>query len=242
MLIIGNQKDYLPRFEDVMSVANTVAKLRTKHEVVLAPSHVHLSLLRSKKKALPLAAQDVSVFEHGAHTGEISATTLRDSGVSYVIIGHSERRSQGEDSHVIATKLSQVLRANLSAVLCIGESSRDAHGGYLSLLREQITSALSGVSEKEFRSIVIAYEPVWAIGKSSDEAIDREQLEETMLYIRKIIKEELGEKAYKSIRILYGGSVAPENIEGLLLEDLDGFLVGRGSTSPSTFKELIQAV
>lgn len=242
MIIVGNFKEYLTRFEDVDSVARSAARLKTKHEIILAPSFVHLGILAGRKGVKAIAAQDISIFDSGAHTGEVTGQTLQNLGVTHVIIGHSERREQGEDTHIVATKVQQALRANLKVILCIGERERDAHAGYLSFLSEEITSALESVSEKDYKNIFIAYEPVWAIGKSTEEAITPEGLEETILYIRKILKERVDEKAFTNIKMLYGGSVSGANIQELAVPHVDGFLIGRASTNADSLKELVQSL
>lgn len=242
MIIVGNFKEYLSRFEDVDNVARVVGRIKTKHEIILAPSFAHLGIIASRKGIKHIAAQDISIFDAGAHTGEVSGATLQNIGATHVIVGHSERREQGEDDHIVATKIQQALRSNLKVILCIGERERDPHGGYLAFLSEQITSALGGVSEKDYKNILIAYEPIWAIGKNADSAITGESLEETVLYIRKILKERVDEKAFAHIKILYGGSVSAINIANLVVPHIEGFLVGRASTHPDSLKELLNAL
>tara|TARA_B100000745_G_scaffold300476_2_gene254640 strand:+ start:396 stop:1130 length:735 start_codon:yes stop_codon:yes gene_type:complete len=242
MIIVGNFKSYLSSKDDAEAVVKAAGKLTTKHKIILAPSFVHLGYVAAKKAGVALAAQDLSIFEGGAHTGEVSADVISNSGASHVIVGHSERRADGETNSIVATKVCQALSAKLNVVLCVGEESRDAHATYLSFITEQIVSALKGIKEANFKNIVIAYEPVWAIGKESDEAISTDDLEETVLFIKKVLQENFTEKAMKAVKILYGGSVNAENVKSLMVPGLDGFLPGRASSSKETLKALIEAM
>lgn len=242
MIIVGNFKSYLTNRDDAESVVKAASKLRTKHSIILAPSFVHLGYVAAKKHSVELAAQDISIFGGGAHTGEVSADTVANAGANYVIVGHSERRADGETNSIVATKVCQALSAKLKVVLCVGEDERDSHATYLSFITEEITSALKGIKEADFKNIIIAYEPIWAIGKAADEAISTDDLEETVLFIKKVLRESFGEKAMKAVKILYGGSVNAENVKSLMVPGLDGFLPGRASSSKETLKALVEAM
>lgn len=242
MIIVGNFKSYLTSKEDAESVIKFAAKHNSKHTVILAPSFVHLGFLAGKKHGVSLAAQDLSLFEGGAHTGEVSADSLSNSGVKYVIVGHSERRALGETNDMVATKVSHALSAQLKVILCVGEETRDSHATYLSFIREEIVSALKTIKESDFKNVYIAYEPIWAIGKDAEKVITRDSLEETVLFIKKVLHENFTEKAVKSIKILYGGSVSADTVQDLMVPGLDGFLVGRASASKETLHSLIEAI
>lgn len=242
MIIVGNFKSYLTNKDDAEAVIKSASKLQTKHKVILAPSFVHLGYVSGKKTSVALAAQDISLFEEGAHTGEVSADAVANIGASHVILGHSERRAAGETNSIVATKVCQALSARLKVVLCVGEDDRDAHATYLSFITEEIVSALKGIKEADFKNIIIAYEPIWAIGKATDKAIKTDDLEETVLFIKKVLRENFGEKSMKAIKILYGGSVSADNVKGLMVPGLDGFLPGRASSSKETLKALVEAM
>lgn len=242
MIIVGNFKSYIPSKEDAEVVAKTAAKLKTKHKIVLAPSFTHLGFLSGKKLGVTLAAQDLSLFEGGAHTGEVSGDVIANTGAEYVIVGHSERRADGDTNSIVATKVCQTLSSKLKVILCIGEQDRDGHATYLSFITEEIVSALKAVKEVDFKNIVIAYEPIWAIGKKAEEAITADDLEEMVLYIKKVLHEHFGEKVAKTIKVLYGGSVDAQNIQSLVVPGLDGFLVGRASASKESLTALIDAL
>ncbi|HWH16523.1 MAG TPA: triose-phosphate isomerase [Candidatus Paceibacterota bacterium] len=246
MLIAGNWKAYVESGTKAKALYQGVKRLRAKgaHEVVAAPSFPHLGLLapaKAGKTGSGLAAQDVSVTVGGAETGEVTAGLLRDLGVEYVIVGHSERRARGESDDVILEKVRHVLAHGLTPILCIGEASRDQDAQYLKLVRAQLSTVLEGLSAKERLALVIAYEPVWAIGAS--EPITAEDLGEMVLYIKKVLGDFMPGRANQKVRILYGGSVAPENARGLAAgTGIDGYLVGRASTDLATFSALVKAV
>ena len=242
MIIVGNFKSHLTSKEDAEVIAKAVAKHKTKHTLVLAPSFVHLGYLAGKKIGATLSAQDISVFEEGSHTGEVSAGAISNSGAKYTIVGHSERRAGGETNSIVATKVCQALDAKLKVILCLGEEERDAHATYLAFITEQLVSALKVIKESDFKNIIIAYEPIWAIGKNSKEVITKDHLEETVLFIKKVLHEQFGEKAMKAVKILYGGSVNGQNVQSLVAPGVDGFLVGRASSSKESFLELIDAI
>lgn len=246
MLVVANWKAYVEKVEKAKKLFSTAKRLATstKVSIVLAPPAPYLGLLAPKNRSkVAFAAQDVSKMLGGASTGEVSAQILVSTGVQYVIIGHSERRAMGETREVIAEKMRHSVAQGLMPILCIGEADRDADAHYLTLIREEITSALAPLTEKQRMTVVIAYEPIWAIGKSSVDAIHDTDLQEMVLYIRKVLSELLPGKASARVPVLYGGSVDPSNIRSLAGgSGVDGFLVGRASTDPDSFTGLIKAV
>lgn len=247
MLIIGNWKAYLDTPEKVKKLAAAVKRVAANAksaEVAVAPSFSHMALLSLEKRSrLKLAAQDISEATGQALTGETTATTLSAMGVSYVIVGHSERRARGEADALIAEKIKRVLAQGMVPVVCVGERERDEEAQYLREVRAQVTAAMEGLNQKERMQVVIAYEPVWAIGKSGLEAATPSDLEEMVLYLRKLLSDLLPGKANLKVRILYGGSVDATNARDLLSgTDIDGFLVGRASTDGKVFADLIKSI
>ena len=245
-IVIGNWKmnpvseaEAKKLFAGVMKVAS---KMR-QTEVVVAPSFVHIPLLVTKSKKLTLGAQNVYVEEKGAFTGEVSALQLKNLGVTHVLVGHSERRAMGETSNTVNNKVTAVLRARMTPVVCIGEEIHDNHGNYLAFLQTEIKTALTGVTTKDLSNLIVAYEPIWAIGKNAKEAMNPNILHETVLYIQKVLAEIYGRNMVKKVRILYGGSVNKENI-GALTEygAVHGFLVGGASLSADIFGTLLKIV
>ncbi len=246
MLIVSNWKAYV---EDVKRAKGLVALAKRlsgkyRHDMVLAPSAPQLGLLAAGNRSkVAFAAQDVSETTGGASTGESSAKIIANLGVAYVIIGHSERRAMGEGDDVAAKKAQHALAHGLVPILCVGERERDHGAEYLGFIRAQIAAVMSGLSQKERAQVVVAYEPVWAIGKSALEAIHPSDLAEMTLYIRKVLGDYLPGKAPAKTRIIYGGSVDPSNIRDLARTGgVDGFLIGRASVDTTSFTALIAAV
>ncbi len=218
----------------------TAVRFKNTH-VVLCPPTIFLGdiepLYRGEK--ISFGAQDIFWEMDGAYTGEISASQLVDAGVSYVLIGHSERRALGEDNESVKRKLEATLRHSLTPVLCVGETKRDHGGEYLSFITEQITSAFEDISVKDVSDVVIAYEPVWAIGKDEDDAMTAHELHQMSLFVRKILTNLYDAKTARKVSVIYGGSVKRENAEELISEgNIDGFLVGSASLDAEHFLDI----
>lgn len=212
---------------------------------VVCPPAVYLAELKKgyRGKKVALGAQDVFFERMGSYTGETSPAMVANIGATYAIIGHSERRANGETDADVRKKVAAATAEKLTAIVCIGESERDEQGAYLSFIREQLRTGLADVSERASKRIIIAYEPIWAIGKTGDDAIQPSDLHETVLFIRKILNEQFEKKTAFSIPILYGGSVERENA-GVLFEqgEVDGHLVGHASLDPEEFRDILFAV
>ncbi len=246
MLIVANWKAYVEDAEKakkLFALAKRLSK-QTKHSIVLAPSTLHLGLLAfNTKSRVSFAAQDISVSTGGAATGEIPAQMLRKLEIPYCIVGHSERRAKGETDAVVAQKVQHLLAHGITPILCVGEHERDAGAEYLSFVRNQIATVLAPLSQKERMQLVIAYEPIWAIGKSAADALPEHELMEMVLYIRKVLGEYLPGKAPVKSRILYGGSAEAGNARSLAGgSGIDGFLVGHASVDAAMFTDLIKAI
>lgn len=211
-----------------------------KVDVLLAPSFVTLESLRKNlKDEIKVAGQNVSQFDDGAYTGEVSTSMLKDIGVDDVIIGHSERREKFlESDEIINAKVKKALADDLSVILCLGESLEiKEEGKEVEFVREELLNSLDGVEKIE--KVTIAYEPIWAIG--TGKTCSSEDAEKMCREIRNIIDEKYGEISQKT-RILYGGSVKPSNAgEILSKENIDGVLVGGASLKASDFIEIIKA-
>ncbi len=244
MLIIANWKAYVDDIGKAKKLVSISKKLAREAQcgIVLAPSAPFLSALAEKNKSkVAFAAQDVSLTLGGAKTGEATARMFSSAGASYAIIGHSERRAAGDTDAVISEKIVHALAANLIPVLCVGEHERDHDGRYLSFVRNEITAALMPLSPKERARVIIAYEPLWAIGKTAEHAIGPNDLAEMMLYIRKVLAELLPGKSSARTLVLYGGSVEPGNIRDLAAaSNADGFLIGHASVDEHAFAELVK--
>jgi len=213
-------------------------------DIVIAPSYPALSAAAEeiKGKKIGLAAQDVHWEDKGAYTGEVSAVMIKEAGVSHCIIGHSERRQFfGETDMSVNQKLAALLKWNIKPILCVGETLQErAAGQTFSVLENQLQGALKGVTLKEQEEIILAYEPVWAIGTGV--AANPQQVQEAHSHIRKILKKLLVGGREEETRIQYGGSVTPGNARALLtLPDVDGSLVGGASLNPASFVEIVKS-
>lgn len=211
-----------------------------KVDVLIAPSFVTLESLRKNlKDEIKVAGQNVSEFDDGTFTGEVSTSMLKDIGVEDVIIGHSERREKfSESDEIINSKVKKALEDDLSVILCLGESLEiKEEGKEIDFVRDELLKSLDGVEDLE--NLTIAYEPIWAIG--TGKTCSSEDAENMCKEIRNIINEKYGEIS-QQIRILYGGSVKPSNAgEILSKENIDGVLVGGASLKASDFIEIIKA-
>lgn len=214
-------------------------------DIVIAPPSVSLTRAADSlagATAVALAAQNMSQHASGAFTGEVSAAMLQDAGCRYVILGHSERRSiYGEDDATINQKVHAALDAGLIPILCIGESLEQRDGGQLEqVLSDQLSGSLAGVSAEAASGIVVAYEPVWAIG--TGRTATPQQAQDTQAYVRSVLARLFGDATAAAMRIQYGGSVKPANAAELIAQpDIDGFLVGGASLDPVSFAEIVRA-
>lgn len=208
-------------------------------EILIAPPFTSIAVAAEKLKGtnVLLAAQDVFFEEKGAFTGEVSTGMLLDAGCTHVIIGHSERRQFfGDTDEVVNKKVRAALKAGLKVILCIGESLSERQGSNTnSVLKRQLNAGLADVT---LDSIVVAYEPIWAIGTGV--TASPEQAQETQAFVRSELKAMYGEAA-DAVRILYGGSVTPENVKILMAcPDVDGALVGGAALKPDSFTKLVR--
>lgn len=244
MLIVGNWKAYVDTREKAKKLFAVAKRLSVAKRVklVIAPPAPYVGLLApGNRSKVSFAAQDISDTTIGAATGEVSASILKNLGVSYIIVGHSERRARGESDTLIIEKVKRTLANGMTPILCIGEKERDSDAHYLFYLKDQIVSVFLALSPKERLGVMIAYEPVWAIGKRANEAITGTDLAEMVLYIRKVLQDLVPGKG--STKILYGGSVEPGNIRDIAGGSrIDGFLVGRASADPATLAGLVKSL
>lgn len=212
-----------------------------KTMVVIAPPFQYLHLLNPIKNRILLGAQDGFIGGTGAFTGEISFSMLKSMSVSHVILGHSERRAMGETNELISKKILSALKNGITPIVCIGESHRDSQGSYLAFIDEQIRMTLAGLSKKDATKILIAYEPVWAIGKTKDEAMSSEKLHEMSLFIHKILVGMYGREIAKDVPIIYGGSVELGNAGNLIKNgNVVGFLIGHASLKAKEFVDILK--
>ncbi|HEV7449261.1 MAG TPA: triose-phosphate isomerase [Candidatus Paceibacterota bacterium] len=253
-IVIGNWKMYVDSVDEAKKFASTLRKKSRSFvgaEAWLAPafpliSPVALALGVSQNKkqqgsAIKLGAQTLSAHVDAPHTGEVSAKMLKSLGASFVIIGHSERRAQSESDEIIRAQLMQAALAGLVTVLCVGEHEREPDGSHFAEVANQLSRALHELKPATGK-LVVAYEPVWAIGKTAAEAMQGQELEEIAIFIRKILAETLGREAGVKVPILYGGSVEATNAAALIKEGgVQGLLVGHASADVDSFIDILKA-
>ena len=218
---------------------------RSGREVALCPPYVYLSAVQEALKGSPIrvGAQNGYFQPQGAFTGEVSFEMLKDIGCAYVIIGHSERRQIfKEDNDIINKKIKAALAAGLKPIFCVGELLEERQDNTTErVIRQQVEAGLDEIAPDNFQNIIVAYEPVWAIGTGKNAT--SEQAQEVHLFIRKLLAHLSSEVIAKEIRIIYGGSVKPDNIELLAVqEDIDGALVGGASLTAESFIKIVNGV
>jgi len=245
ILIAGNWKMHKTQGE-ARTLAREIRQGLTsggRAEVALAPPYTSLAAVAGEitGSAIRLAAQDAFWERQGAYTGAISPVMLADAGCHYVIVGHSERRQHfGDTNQDVNRKLLAVLEAGVAPILCIGETIEQRQAGEtLQVVAEQLREGLNGLPGEAREKLVIAYEPVWAIGTGL--TATPEQAQEVHAFIRSLLRELFGPAA-EGTRILYGGSVTPDNAASLLAQtDIDGALVGGASLKSDSFLKIIGA-
>ncbi|GFE58526.1 triose-phosphate isomerase [Geobacter sp. AOG1] len=243
-VIAGNWKLYktTPEALELVTSLKPLVENNQGVEIVVAPVFTVLASIKQPLAGSPinLAAQNCHWEEEGAFTGEVSPKMLIDAGCSHVIIGHSERRQYfGETDATVNRKMKAALNAGLTVLFCIGETlaERDAEQT-LEVLKTQICGGLEGLSNEQLAKVVIAYEPVWAIGTGKTATND--QAQDAHSFIRGVVGGLYGPAAADAMRILYGGSVKPDNIKGLMAQpDIDGALVGGASLKADSFAAIV---
>lgn len=245
-LVIANWKmnpATLTEAKTIIMGIKTLLKKQTDVTVVVAPPALYLTEVKKSLGVSPilLGAQTVHQAPHGAQTGEHSVGMVAGAGATYVIVGHSERRALGETDTMIGEKVAAILKAKLTPVICIGEKERDAQGNFYVTIEAQIKAALGGVAKARFKDIVIAYEPIWAIGTGA--TATAEDVNEMRLFIQKILTKVFDRSAAQKMRLIYGGSVTADTAADLFVGGgVDGFLVGGASLRPAEFAKIVSSV
>lgn len=246
-VIAGNWKMFMNLSESVeliSGIKNLLSNKEIKSKVIIAPPYTNLETANTliKDSIINLAAQNMYFENQGAFTGEISASMLKSVGCKYVILGHSERRTIFKESdELINKKIIQALNNDLLPIFCIGETLEERENNEtFEVVKRQIENGLTSVSEESLNKIIIAYEPVWAIG--TGKTATPAQAQEVHEYIRKLIAQLYSNQAAEELIIQYGGSVKPENAKELLHQkDIDGALVGGACLKADSFVQIIEA-
>lgn len=259
-IVVGNWKMNPLSLKEAEKLFSSILKAisyKPKAEIIICPPFIYLEpmyrlLKASYKLKASLGAQDAFWGDTGAYTGEVSAEMLYNLGARYVILGHSERRAMparnasqreaggGETNNDVNKKVKAAITAGLCPILCVGENTRDINHEYLNFVKKQIEECLDGVSKDSISKIIIAYEPVWAIGKGAYPATP-EEFREMNIFIKKILSDKFGLNAASKMRIIYGGSVDEKNALPFIKEGhADGFLPGRASLDSKKFSKIVK--
>ncbi len=247
-IVAGNWKmnnDLKATRKLVKQIRKSIKKSKLENtRVIIAPTFVNLAtaVKRSKKSKLEVAAQNMHQASNGAYTGEVSAEMLKSIGVKTVILGHSERRAYfGETDALLAEKVDAALANKLEVIFCFGEELADRKAGNEeAVVGGQIKNALFHLGADAFKKIVLAYEPVWAIG--TGETASPEQAQDMHAFIRKTLADKYGDKVADSVSILYGGSVKPANAKEIFSKpDVDGGLIGGAALNSEDFYAIVSA-
>lgn len=210
--------------------------------VIVAPPTIYLRELRMGYKGARLlfAAQTAHFEAGGAHTGDVSIQQLKDARVSYVLVGHAERRAAGETNDDVRQKASAAIAANIPPIVCVGESRRSGDGEHFRFVKEQLRAAFTGIPQQKVAKVIVAYEPLWAIGAT--QAMSPRDMHEMSIFIRKTVVEMCGDVGHK-VKILYGGAIDEANVAKMIEEgDVSGLLVGRASQDGAKFTLLLKAL
>lgn len=242
--IIANWKMNPETLKEARSIFASIKRASTQVKrtklIVAAPAVFAPMFVKGQHKKLAVSLQDIFHETRGSYTGQISPTMALDLDIGTTIIGHSERRKLGDTDEIINKKVMTALNQGMNVVVCIGESYRDNEGTYLNTIREQLGVGLSGLQRSTLPQLMIAYEPVWAIG--AREPMTSTDIHGMVIYIRKMISELYSKDLARVVPIIYGGSVFAGNAQEIIEKgEVDGLLVGRESLTPS-FIDLIKSV
>lgn len=241
-MIVGNWKmnpETLDEAKDLFLALSKKAAKAKNAVSMIAPSAPFIAPLAGKKSSIVIGSQDVARESKGAFTGSVSAKSVKSAGAKFAIIGHSERRAEGDTDETVAKKVGQAIDAGLKVILCVGEKERDDQAKYLRTIRDQILTVFSSIKDqKKLSSVTIAYEPVWKIG--AETAMIPSEVHEMSIYIKKVVGEALGNKIGLKMAVLYGGSVNHENAHGILKDgSIEGLLIGRQSLDAESFGTIL---
>jgi len=246
-IVAGNWKMHKNAEETEDLLNELIDKLPhdTHAKIIVAPTFTNLASAAAHLEftAIEVAAQNMSQYESGAYTGEISADMLKSIGVDNVIIGHSERRAYfNETDFILAEKVTTALKHNMIVIFCFGEELKDRQDNqHFNVVENQLRDGLFHIENKDWEQIVLAYEPVWAIG--TGETATPEQAQEMHKFIREVVEKRYGSSIATEVSILYGGSVKPENAKEIFSKpDVDGGLIGGASLKAADFAAIANSI
>ena len=245
-IVVGNWKMDPKSIVEAKAIFSKIkrASLKAKSLVVLCPSDVHIAVLAklAGKGPVRMGAQDVFSEPDGHFTGQVSPGMKYDVGARYAILGHSEKRARGDSNADVSKKALLVSKLGMNSIVCIGEDKRDSEGDYLEFLRQEISESLGGLPRAYVaKSLILAYEPLWTIGRADFVAMKPHDVHETSIFIRKVLADLYGRDTADEVPILYGGSVTSDNSRDIVFEGgVDGLLVGRQSLDPLAFASILK--
>jgi len=247
IILIGNLKQNPETLIKSLALVKEYIKLKKINKQIVLGIAIPLPFLsnaiKSFGKSLSIYSQILSGWDGGAHTGDVSATQLSSVGVRNTIIGHSERRTLGENNDTIQKQVTSAIAKKMNIVLCVGETERHVDTGHIKFVDEQIQSALQYIKKSDLKKIVLAYEPVWAIGKNAVRSATENEIYEMTIAIRKKLVELFGKISGTSVDIIYGGSVDSKNCASIIsVPHISGFLLGRVSLDPKEIKKIIEII
>lgn len=246
-IVIGNWKMNPGGMDEAIALFEEISagiKRITSTRVIVCPPYSFLESLASLYlPKIDIGAQDCFFSDAGSHTGEISPEMIKSVGGKYVILGHSERRALGDSDDLINKKVKSALASGLKVILCVGESARDESGEYLNYIKNQLVSDLTKIKKDQLKNLLIAYEPIWAIGKDATRSDNPQDVMEVRIFIKKILAEMFSREVGIRVPVIYGGSVETKNCHEYIHEGgVDGLLVGRNSLNAKKFVEIIKIV
>jgi triosephosphate isomerase len=240
-LVIGNTKAYINSKREMFALQESIwQNLESeKYQYHLAiPASLIDSLVAEKYKAAIFGAQSFDIEGDGAHTGSTTLKQLRDAGAKFTILGHSERRAMGESDDYISDRAREAINNNFTTIVCVGEGDRKNGDEYLDFIKHQLEDSLLGVDRRGADNLIIAYEPLWAIG--AVRPATAEQTLEVVIHIRRSLVELFGLENAKKIKVIYGGAVTSDGVAEFVREaGVDGVLVGRASTRGKDFAAIV---
>lgn len=246
-LLLGNWKmnHTIAESKEFCSHSADMIKLAAEKEIDIgvAPSYLSLQTVKENAGNMIVAAQDCHFADHGAYTGFVSIPMIKELGIDWCLVGHSERRLYAAETSLTCNrKIKALIENKMTVVYCVGESLADFESGRTkSIVKEQLLIGLMDIAKEDTDKIVVAYEPVWSIGTGKNASV--EIAEDICGYIRKLLADMFGQEKADTIRVLYGGSVKPANVnEYMKAPDIDGALVGGASLTPDSFAELIKNI
>jgi triosephosphate isomerase len=246
-IVIGNWKMYIDSPEDARAYALGLRrKLRgtTGVDTYLAVPYPFIPKISEMLESSPIrvGSQVISAHNDGKHTGDVSGAMLKGVGALFTLVGHSERRKAGDTDEIVRAQLERAIATPLIPILCVGEDARHRDGEHFSVIEAQLTSALKNVPKNLLKKLIVAYEPVWAIGKSAEHAMKPVEIEEMAIFIRKILADLLDRQQALKVPVLYGAAVEAANAHDLIRDGgINGLLVGHASAHLEEFLAIIEA-